>query len=136
MNNFVNLAGILFIIAVVFAMIKLQIFLSKKEKRLFGLIIPVAIFAISLLMAFGGTPTNAEVETIQTVVTENNEIVEGSEDIKTSSYIIDEAFTASSMIVMIVVINIGTIVMLGIYCHYRNLRKTHVELRRMKAKEL
>lgn len=124
------------LILIFIAVIKLQIFLSKKDCKLFGLIIPVIIFAISLLLAFGGLPTNQEIETTQSITTETGEIVENSLDEKTPTALVDNTLTVNGIIYTILSINAGNSVMLGIFFYYRHQKKTHVELKRMKAKEL
>ena len=124
------------LILIFIAVIKLQIFLSKKDCKLFGLIIPVIIFAISLLLAFGGLPTNQEIETTQSITTETGEIVEDFLDEKTPTALVDNTLTVNGIIYTILSINTGNSVMLGIFFYYRHQKKTHVELKRMKAKEL
>lgn len=50
-------------VIILIAIIRLQIFLSKKDNKLFGLIIPIIIFASSLIFAFGFIPTHNKIET-------------------------------------------------------------------------
>lgn len=100
------------------------------------MIIPVIIFSISLLLAFGGLPTNQEIETTQSITTETEEIVENSLDEKTPTALVDNTLTVNGIIYTILSINAGNSVMLGIFFYYRHQKKTHVELKRMKAKEL
>ena len=57
-------------VIILIAIIRLQIFLSKKDNRLLGLIIPIVIFASSLIFAFGFIPTHNKIETTQSVMTE------------------------------------------------------------------
>lgn len=124
------------LILILIAVIKLQLFLSKKDSKLYGLIIPITIFVISLSLAFGGLPTNQEIETTQTIMTETGEFIEKSQETKTSSTYGDNSFKVASIIYTTLSINAGNIVMLSIYFYCRNQRKTHIELKRMKAKEL
>ena len=123
------------LILILIAIIRLQIFLSKKDNRLLGLIIPIVIFASSLIFAFGFIPTHTKIETSQSVTTETGEIVESSSD-KTSTALIDHSLTTTSIVYTIVSINAVNFVMLGIYFYCRHKKNTHVELKRMKAKEL
>ena len=122
------------LILILIAIIRLQIFLSKKDNRLLGLIIPIVIFASSLIFAFGFIPTHNKIETTQSVMTETGEVVESSSD-KTSTALIDHSLT-TSIVYTIVSINAVNFVMLGIYFYCRHKKSTHVELKRMKAKEL
>lgn len=122
-------------VIIIIAIIRLQILLSKKDNKLFGLIIPIIIFASSLIFAFGFIPTHNEIETTQSVMTETGEIVESSSD-KTSTTLIDQSLTRTSIVYTIVSINAGNFVMLGIYFYCRHKKSTHVELKRMRAKEL
>lgn len=124
------------IILILITIIKLQIFLSKKNNKLLGLIIPIVIFMSSLIFAFGFIPTHQEIETTQSTITETGEIVESSLDKKTSTTLIDHSFTANSIIYTIVSINAVNFVMLAIYFYCRHKKNTHIELKLMKAKEL
>lgn len=84
-------------VIIIIAIIRLQIFLSKKDNKLFGLIIPIIIFASSLIFAFGFIPTHNEIETTQSVMTETGEVVESSSD-KTSTTLIDHSLTTTSIV--------------------------------------
>lgn len=121
-------------VIIIIAIIRLQIFLSKKDNRLLGLIIPIVIFASSLIFAFGFIPTHNKIETTQSVMTETGKVVESSSD-KTSTALRDHSLT-TSIVYTIVSINAGNFVMLGIYFYCRHKKNTHAELKRMKAKEL
>ena len=126
-----SIIGVIIIIAI----IRLQIILSKKDNKLFGLIIPIIIFASSLIFAFGFIPTHNKIETTQSVMTETGEVAESSSD-KTSTALIDHSLTTTSIVYTIVSINTVNFVMLGIYFYCRHQKNTHIELKRMKAKEL
>lgn len=121
-------------VIILIAIIRLQIFLSKKDNKLFGLIIPIIIFASSLIFAFGFIPTHNKIETTQSVMTETGKVVESSSD-KTSTALRDHSLT-TSIVYTIVSINAGNFVMLGIYFYCRHKKSTHAELKRMRAKEL
>lgn len=121
-------------VIILIAIIRLQIFLSKKDNRLLGLIIPIVIFASSLIFAFGFIPTHNKIETTQSVMTETGKVVESSSD-KTSIALRDHSLT-TSIVYTIVSINAGNFVMLGIYFYCRHKKSTHAELKRMRAKEL
>ena len=121
-------------VIILIAIIRLQIFLSKKDNKLFGLIIPIILFASSLIFAFGFIPIHNKIETTQSVMTETGEVVESSSD-KTSTALIDHSLT-TSIVYTIVSINAVNFVMLGIYFYCRHQKNTHIELKRMKAKEL
>ena len=123
-------------VIILIAIIRLQIFLSKKDNKLFGLIIPIIIFASSLIFAFGFIPTHNKIETTQSVMTETGKVVESSLDKKTSIGLIDHSLTTNSIIYTIVSNNAVNFVMLGIYFYCRHKKSTHAELKRMRAKEL
>ena len=123
-------------VIIIIAIIKLQVFLSKKDNKLLGLIIPIVIFVSSLIFAFGFIPTHNKIETTQSTITETGEIVESSLDKKTSIGLIDHSLTTNSIIYTIVSNNAVNFVMLGIYFYCRHKKNTHFELKRMKAKEL
>ncbi|WP_295250675.1 hypothetical protein [uncultured Catenibacterium sp.] len=123
-------------VIIIIAIIRLQIFLSKKDNKLFGLIIPIVIFASSLIFTFGFIPTHNKIETTQSVMTETGEVVESSSDKKTSVALVDHSLTTTSIVYTIVSINAVNFVMLGIYFYCRHKKNTHIELKRMKANEL
>lgn len=104
-------------------------------KSIIGVIIPIVIFASSLIFAFGFIPTHNKIETSQSVMTETGKIIESSSD-KTSTALIDHSLTTTSIVYTIVSINAVNFVMLGIYFHCRHKKSTHAELKRMRAKEL
>ena len=131
-----NIIAIIIVISILIAVMKLQTFLSKKDKKIFGLIIPIFIFTVSLLLAFGGTPTKSEIETTQTIVTETGEGIGTPLDVQTATSLVDKTLTVNSIIYTILLINFGNVVMLGIYFYYRYQKKTYTELKRMKAQEL
>lgn len=122
-------------VIILIAIIRLQMFLSKKDNKLVGLIIPIVIFASSLIFAFGFIATHNKIETTQSVMTETGKVVESSSD-KISTVLIDHSFTTTSIVYTIVSINAVNFVMLGIYFYCRHKKSTHAELKRMKAKEL
>ena len=123
-------------VIIIIAIIKLQIFLSKKNNKLLGLIIPIIIFASSLIFAFGLIPTHNKIETTQSVTTETGKVIESSSDKKTSVALVDHSITTNSIIYTVVSINAVNFVMLGIYFYCRHKKNTYAELKRMKAKEL
>lgn len=123
-------------VIILIAIIRLQIFLSKKNNKLLGLIIPIIIFASSLIFAFGFIPTHNKIETTQSVTTETGKVIESSSDKKTSVAPVDHSITTNSIIYTVVSINAINFVMLGIYFYCRHKKNTHIELKRMKAKEL
>ncbi len=131
-----NIIVIICLICILIATIKLQIFLSKKDKKALGLIIPVFIFIISLVYSFGGTPMKPEIETSQAIVSETGEALEEPLDTNISPTIINKSLALNSIIYTILIINIGNVVMLGIYFYYRHHKKISIELKRMKSKEL
>ena len=126
-----SIIGVIMIIAI----LRLQISVLKKDNKLFGLIIPIIIFASSLIFAFGFIPTHNKIETTQSVMTETGEVAESSSD-KTSTALIDHSLTTTSIVYTIVSINSVNFVMLGIYFYCRHKKSTHAELKRMRAKEL
>lgn len=87
------------------------------------MIIPIVILAISLLLAFGGLPTNQEIETTQSITTETGEIVENSLDAKTPTVLVDNTLTVNGIIYTIISINAGNSVMLGIFFYCRHQKK-------------
>ena len=122
-------------VIILIAIIRLQIFLSKKDNRFFVLINQMFIFAITLIFDFVYIQTNKKIDTTQSVMTETGKVVESSSD-KTSTALRDHSLTTTSIVYTIVSINAGNFVMLGIYFYCRHKKSTHTELKRMRAKEL
>lgn len=84
-------------VIILIVIIRLQIFLSKKDNRLLGLIIPIIIFTSSLIFAIGFIPIHNKIETTQSVMTETGKVVESSSD-KTSTALIDHSLTTTSIV--------------------------------------
>lgn len=112
----INIASMIIFLAILFLIIAgvvwLQVFLSKKENKWPGLIMPLISVLISLLavlgIAFWGLRESTE---------SNNPMI----------------FTA---LYIFVLYNIPTAVLIAIYAGCRNKRKRNLEIERMKIKDL
>lgn len=109
MINMINISIMLFFVLVLLVGgVFLQIFLSRKESKWLGLILPAITFIYSLLMVLGFAAFSAMT---------NSE----------AFMLIASTFLAS---------NIPTIVLLGIYFGVREKRKIHTQLDKMNIQDL
>lgn len=115
--------------------VRLQIVLSKKDKKM-GLIIPVVIFMVSLLISSVASPVKYDVGTSQVVTNENGEVVDNHEEVEQPIEMIDKSQALNGAIITFMCINSLNVVMLSIYFYYANRKKVSSELRRMKGREL
>lgn len=99
---------IIFLVLVLRAVVTLQVFLSKMRSKYPGLILPVIFFALSLLY-----PLN----------------IAAPEDASTASLLL-------LMLVVLLIANIPTMVLLGIYMTCRDKAGRKKELEKMKIRDL
>lgn len=130
---------------IVFAIVKFQIYLSKKENPLYGLILPVVSFLLVLCWYVLLTPARFETSedfSTDIVISENMETGEitqeemPAQDITADEVEMDQDMRDTSFIVTITTGNIGTIVLLIIYWTLRRRRTLHSELKQMELEEL
>jgi hypothetical protein len=118
-----DIIAIVYLACILIATIKLQIFLSKKDNKALGLIIPAFILITSLVYSVFVTPMYSEMETSTVTVYETGEVLEESLDTIISTDIIDKSTALMSIIYIMSIINSGNIVMLGIYFYCRHNKK-------------
>lgn len=128
---------IFFLLAACAALIWLQVFLSKKDNKWLGLILPFTILVISvifmLVMILGGTAYMTQI-TSETI-TENGEIV--TEVV--SSERVPIAGVGAIVIgagVTFLLLNIPTVILLIIYFGIRDSRRKRMALDKMSAHDI
>lgn len=133
MNIIISLILLLLIFV---GIILLQIFLSKKENKWLGLILPLITLMFSLLMVFGiSVFTFSKAVSVQEIG-ENGQVIskviEGGQK--------EPVMSTGSLIGMTVVIfslyNIPTVVLLAIYAACREKRKRNLAIEKMSVQDL
>ena len=150
------LIGILLPVALVLA---LQVWLCRRKNRWLGLILPVLSLLFSLLLVFsitaftgmsagsGGTVVEENGQVIQETVTENGitTVYDGQGNVlakyreSSGHHGGDHAYmgrTILSVGLLFLLANIPTVVLGGIWLHYRNRRDFQDEFRRMNIQDL
>jgi cytochrome bd-type quinol oxidase subunit 1 len=122
---------VMIIVLLVFGVggIWLQIFLSKKESKWAGLILPIITFGISLTALLGGLLFSAR--TGITTTTVNGEIIE-----QTTKQIANMSSIIGSAICIFILYNIPTAVLLAIYAACRGKRNRQRALDKMSVQDL
>ena len=118
---------IIILISILITVIKVQIVLSKKDKKILGLIIPIFIFMFSLFLTVGATPVKPEIETTQMITTEKVDVLEDSLVTPISASLVEKSFIMNSFLYTILIINTGNLILLGIYFYCRHQKKIRVE---------
>jgi ABC-type nickel/cobalt efflux system permease component RcnA len=130
LNTSIRLWLVIAVLLIVCAgLIILQIFLSKKEGKWPGLILPIISFGISLTVLAGILLFSAHTGTSTLMV--NGEVVE-----RTTSLISDMATIVGMAAYTFLLYNIPTVVLLAIYAACRGKRDKRRALDRMSAQDL
>jgi hypothetical protein len=123
------LVTVLFLLIVPIGGIILQIFLSKKESKWPGLILPIISFAFSLMVLSGNLLFS--VHTGTTTLMENGEVIE-----QTTTQVVDDTMIIVTSVYVFVLYNIPTVVLLAIYTACRGKRKRQRDLEKMTVQDL
>ncbi len=134
----------LLLIIFIFAVVKFQIYLSKKECFAYGLILPVLSFSLVMGWHLFLTPVNIEISddfTTNTIVSEDIEGETVREELQqenpdTIKMEADTDHIQSSFLFTIIGGNAGTVILLIIYWIQRRKRTVHSELKKMQLSEL
>ena len=134
----------LLLIIFIFAVVKFQIYLSKKECFVYGLILPVLSFSLVMGWHLFLTPVNIEISddfTTNTIVSEDIEGETVREELQqenpdTIKMEADTDHIQSSFLFTIIGGNAGTVILLIIYWIQRRKRTVHSELKKMQLSEL
>lgn len=130
-----NVIGIVIYLAVIAGVICLQIFLSKRQNRWFGLILPMMVFLFSLIAVLSfpafstqGKLTVQEISSDGTVIEET--IVSQQEPVEHMGTTISRAVT------VFILYNIPTVLLLAIYFACREKIKKNSLLDKMNIQDL
>lgn len=114
--------------------ILLQIYLSKKESRWPGLVLPIIMLCISLLAVIG-VATFTAIPATQQVVDENGVVIQ-----ETALEIVEPMQSTSSLLYTVgsvfLLYNIPTVVLLAIYFGCREKQRKRKALEKMQAQDL
>ena len=121
--------GIVFLLVVVVGGAWLQIFLSKKESKWAGLILPIITFGFSLVVFLGVLLLSVSRGTMTQII--NGEIVE-----QTTAQIAGTSSIIVSAIYSFVIFNIPTGILLAIYAACRGKRSKQRALEKMSVQDL
>jgi hypothetical protein len=127
MTSAVAIGTLLFLLVVAAGAIVLQVFLSKKESKWLGLILPVISFGISLIVLLG-FPLFA---VYSTEVSMNGAVVE-----QAVSQTDGLSTIIGAVVYLFVLYNIPTAVLLAIYAACRGKRKQQRDLEKMSVQDL
>lgn len=125
-------------IGIIVGAIFLQIFLSKKENKWTGLILPlitlcIAILVVSGLVAFTFGPQTSETQTIN----EKGEIISKISESTPKEISESTSSIVISMIFIFILYNIPTVILLAIYASCREkIKKKNIEIERMNIIDL
>lgn len=127
---------ILVILAFYIGIVLLQVFLSKRENKRLGLILPAICIVFSIILVLGGTPsytsgelTMQELDANGTVITE--EIIEEHQQ-----PIVSTGSTVFQMFLSLLILNIPTAVLLAIYFGCREKIRRNKQIDKMNIQDL
>lgn len=129
MKSFVAL---IILIGIVF----LQIYLSKKQNKWVGLILPLICLVISIFTVLGMASFNIFTKETLTTIKENGEIVNEVIRNTTNKNNIDLASLIFSSIMVFFISNIPTAIFIAIYVGCRGKMKKNYELEKMNVQDL
>ena len=125
---------LLFSLAVFAGIIVLQVFLSKKESKWAGLILPIISFGISILIVLGIVLFTVQTETLTGHVMDNGELVGEIHEVANSSSSV--ASIVGSAVFMFLYLNIPTAILVGIYIACSGKRRRQRALDKMSVQDL
>lgn len=134
--NFLKIIILLILIGVVYIIGKIQVLLSKKENKIYGLILPFLVFVLSLILSFGTVPTTISTDTEIQTVSEEGTMIENDSLTKQSKIPMEQNFSIGSIIYVLIIVNIATISLLVIYIICKRKMALKEELKKMRLKEL
>lgn len=120
---------------ILFGLIYIQINLSKKSNKYYGIILPIVCLVLSLSYSLIGTPNKIEIETDQEIhVVDEDEMVhlEKNSSVETEQI---EGYS-SSLITTLILSNVITLILITIYVYQRIQINKRKQLLIMKANDL
>lgn len=134
--NFLKIIILFILIGVVYIIGKIQVLLSKKENKIYGLILPFLVFVLSLILSFGTVPTTISTDTEIQTVSEEGTMIKNDSLTKQSKIPMEQNFSIGSIIYVLIIVNIATISLLVIYIMCKRKMALKEELKKMRLKEL
>ncbi len=125
-----NIIGILLLIGIIL----MQVHLSRNKKILWGLLLPVIFFGISLYYTLGVTPISSEINT-EMVVVEEGGVTEVLTDTNIENYL-EKEFVVNSTLTTFCMGNVMTLILLLIFLYYRRKENRLKNLGKMQVKDL
>lgn len=131
------LIGILIIIILITGIVLLQIFLSKRQSKWLGLVLPGINFIFSLFAAMNlAVFTNTKTQSVQTISEDGKVVNEIINHVQSTGSNTNWASAVISVLMILIICNIPTGILLAIYAACREqLRKNH-ELEKMNIQDL
>ena len=115
--------GVIVMLVILCLVVALQIFLSKKENKWLGLILPIICLVFSIMAVMGMLNFNTHTR-ISTIVTENGQTVKKEIiNIDKKGPFMDASEMGLSTGAVFVVANIPTVILVGIYRGCRRKRR-------------
>ena len=132
------LATLIFLILIIIGIVFLQIFLSKKESKWLGLILPFLTFCFSLVAVAGiAVFTTGASATMQEQILQNGEIIYETQEIATTAVgTADVTSAIATAIYAFLTYNIPTAILLAIYFACREKQKRNRDLEKMNIQDL
>lgn len=130
-----NIMNIIILLVLIVGGIFLQIFLSKKENKWLGLILPIITLTFSLIAVLGVSTYSTQTATVQqTSQDEEGTLIEETVIEEPNNLNIGE--TIFQVIIVFVLYNIPTLILLAIYFACREKIKRHSMLDKMNIQDL
>ena len=129
-----NIFFLVFLIAIMGGFVVLQIFLSKKESKWPGLILPIITVSVALLAAVGIILFSASTGVVSGGVIGGDGPIEQFET--TTVQIADTSSIIILAVYTFLFMNIPTAILLIIYAAFRGKRKRQLSLEKMSAQDL
>lgn len=127
---------IIFSALILVGIVWLQVFLSKKQNKWLGLIIPLTFFLFSIIIVlsipmYSTTTSMAVIEEIDGVIINKETFETQTKDMANG-----ELLMLSTVFPIFIVTNIPTIIFLIIYFTFRKKQKKNLELQKMNIQDL
>jgi hypothetical protein len=134
------IVAMVFLLVLIIGGIALQIFLSKKQNKWFGLILPLICLTFSIVSVLGNVAFSTVQNTSSVVeITDSSGKVIGTEEMgsnQVAEKTTDYGSVVASTIVVFLILNIPTIILLAIYFACREKIKVHSAIEKMKIQDL
>lgn len=135
MNYAWGIIGLVFLTAFPIGIIFLQIFLSKRENKWLGLMLPLLSFALSLIVISGLFLYSATKTVTIESIAEDGRVIKETVEQPTIQEPVTQT-TLGTVAIPFVLLNIPTAILIAIYIACREKRKRNLALDKMKIQDL